>query len=592
VEYGVKTGDTHPAGVQLFIYYWTKIFGTSEFSVRFPFAAAGVFSVLLIYLIGNFWFGRTCGLMAAAAMAALQFPLYYSQLARPYSSGLFFSLLLVYGWTKILFQHQTSDPMASRWLSGGSNILLYYFLFTISCALCLYNHYFSGMLAGIVAFTGLFFVTKKNWMAYSLCCIVSLLLFLPHISITFYQFSQKGLGWLLPPDANWLAGHFYFIFNNSLLVLITFFGAFLVCFFLAYGLSGFTKFHGFSLLFFSLPLIIGYVYSVWRSPVLQHSMLLFSYPYFLLLLFSFSNGIKKEKFSNGLVCFILAMGLFSTVIEKKYYVTEHHGDFKKLAQKTLQIIDKYGSENVVVAFNVITPYYIDYYFRKYDRQPEIIQYRSLEDTSIARLSAVIHKSKKNYFMHAWATINDLPEDEPLIKTKYPYLIERNSHVNAGLVLFSKKKEGSLPEPKPVFSIMHDFEINLWNSDTILFTEDTAWSGKRSANLHNFEFGPTWKTSVNKMQYRAGKIMNISVKVFAKEFPMEAMLIFTITKKDKTILWRGRELSAFITVQNEWQDAFLTVELPQAESGSELSVYVWNKKKKPMLIDDMKIEILK
>src|SRR6188508_3736379 len=44
IQQGVYV-DFHPAGVQLFLYFWTKIFGFSEFAVRFPFALMGVLSV-------------------------------------------------------------------------------------------------------------------------------------------------------------------------------------------------------------------------------------------------------------------------------------------------------------------------------------------------------------------------------------------------------------------------------------------------------------------------------------------------------------------------------------------------------------------
>ena len=81
---GIKT-DVHPAGLQVFLYYWIKIAGRSPLAVRFPFAVFGVLSVLFVFLIARQWFNSTAGLFAAAAMATLQFPVLYSQIARPYS---------------------------------------------------------------------------------------------------------------------------------------------------------------------------------------------------------------------------------------------------------------------------------------------------------------------------------------------------------------------------------------------------------------------------------------------------------------------------------------------------------------------------
>ena len=43
---GVKI-DGHPAGVHVFLYYWTKIFGYSEWIVKLPFTILSICSVYL-----------------------------------------------------------------------------------------------------------------------------------------------------------------------------------------------------------------------------------------------------------------------------------------------------------------------------------------------------------------------------------------------------------------------------------------------------------------------------------------------------------------------------------------------------------------
>ena len=41
--------DSHPIGVQLFLFYWVKLVGMSEFWVKLPFALMGIGSVFFIY---------------------------------------------------------------------------------------------------------------------------------------------------------------------------------------------------------------------------------------------------------------------------------------------------------------------------------------------------------------------------------------------------------------------------------------------------------------------------------------------------------------------------------------------------------------
>jgi hypothetical protein len=103
---GVYT-DFHPAGVQSFLYYWTNLLGESAFLLRLPFILSGLGSIWLIYRLGSRWFHTAAGLLAAAMFSVLEYSIIYSQLARPYSPGLFFCLLATWYWTNL--SEQTAD---------------------------------------------------------------------------------------------------------------------------------------------------------------------------------------------------------------------------------------------------------------------------------------------------------------------------------------------------------------------------------------------------------------------------------------------------------------------------------------------------
>jgi hypothetical protein len=75
IEKGVKEGDMHPAGVQVFEKIWSSLFGTSELALRLPFVFFGTASIFLIFLIGSKWFNRKTGIFAAAILAVLYFPI-------------------------------------------------------------------------------------------------------------------------------------------------------------------------------------------------------------------------------------------------------------------------------------------------------------------------------------------------------------------------------------------------------------------------------------------------------------------------------------------------------------------------------------
>ena len=187
IKQGVMV-DVHPAGVQVFVNYWVALFGDSAVAVKLPFILFGMFSIGLIYKLGEEWFNPTVGLISSVFVACLEYTVMYSQIARPYMSGMFFSLLMVYGWQRYLF-------------NPGRSPLAWLMLYVLASAICAYNHYFSLMFAAIVGVTGLFFITRRRLLAYALAGAGIFVLFIPHLPVFFHQFTEKGVeGWLGKPE--------------------------------------------------------------------------------------------------------------------------------------------------------------------------------------------------------------------------------------------------------------------------------------------------------------------------------------------------------------------------------------------------------
>lgn len=75
---------------------FTKIFGVSEFSLRFFSAFLGTLSVYVIFLIGRFVFNSKVALIAAFLFSVSRNHLFFSQWARANSACLFFLLVSIY----------------------------------------------------------------------------------------------------------------------------------------------------------------------------------------------------------------------------------------------------------------------------------------------------------------------------------------------------------------------------------------------------------------------------------------------------------------------------------------------------------------
>ena len=206
IDKGVMAGDMHPAGVQVFMKGWSAFFGINEGPMRFPFVILGVISILLVYKIGLKWVNKATGIYAALLLALLYFPIMNSEFARPYSPGLFFSLLAGWYYLKLLFDEQRSYKDA--------------IFLGVSFAGAMYTHHFAFMFIAWMGVSGLIFANKTNFKHILLAGGLGILLYLPHIPITKYQLNVGGLQWLAPPDADWLIQFVFHAFNDSWLLLL------------------------------------------------------------------------------------------------------------------------------------------------------------------------------------------------------------------------------------------------------------------------------------------------------------------------------------------------------------------------------------
>lgn len=76
----------------IMMHYWIRLFGKSEFSVRFPSLIFGVMSIYLMFLLGKKLFNEKIGLLSSYLFAVSTINIYHSQFARLYNMVLFFTL--------------------------------------------------------------------------------------------------------------------------------------------------------------------------------------------------------------------------------------------------------------------------------------------------------------------------------------------------------------------------------------------------------------------------------------------------------------------------------------------------------------------
>lgn len=578
--------DIHPAGVEFFIYIWIKIFGTSVFMLRLPFIICSILTIYIAYKVSEKWFNIHTALFVAASLSFLEFPLTYSQLARPFTPALLFTLLTILYWSKILFDNRTDRRTI---IALG-----------LSAAMAAYCHYFALIFILIVLLSGFIFCKKSSVKAYFTSIIFAIIIYLPNVFVIISQMANPaGISWLTEPDGNWFFEHIFFLFNNSYILLYAVLAFFILTHIISYTEIKFTKFHMISVAWFIIPYVLAFYYSVWVKPILENSLLLFSFPMLLIFIFSFVQAEKKILNYSALMI-LLGIGLYSTVIEKKYYSEYHFGEFKDVAGKIVSWNDEIGNSKITNIVNVNSPYYLDYYLSEESKKINFAMTRNEGMLDLHTLNQIIQKSKTPYLLYAWSSVVDPNETDDMIRAKYPYIVRQINYNNmAAVTLYSMYDSlKAMTQPKPVYYVFNGFEDKqTWDKDTSIITKENVWKGTYSVKLDSRdEYGPACANRISRLTDLPFKSVHVSLWAYATGSFKDAQVVATMNFKDdenqvyENYFWLSSKFDYFID-RNKWGQVFFSFNLPELRSrNDELKIYVWNPDKQPLYIDNFEMKL--
>lgn len=577
--------DFHPAGVQIFLFIWTKMFGDATWLVKLPFILTGIASVFLIYRIGKKWFNPTVGLVNSAFMAALQYYIMYSQLARPYSSGLFLSLLLVWCWSKYFFN---DNKYSLKWLAG----------FVVAASLCMYNHYFSFLFAVMVGLTGLVFLNRKNALPYLLSGLAILLLYIPHLHILLTQLSRGGVGgdngWLAAPTSDWLFRYLSFTMHYSwylfLLIALLFISS-LTIFKSELRKHWTLRIVAFS--WFAVLFTIGYYYSIMVNPVLQFSVLIFVFPFLLLAITSFFRDVSAI-IKIALVALILLTGIVTLSSNRNHYTLFYNQPFQTQTELTMQMIDSLGIQNNYTIAENMPPYFKEYYLTKNNRPLKTISfdpYTALPP--VIRFRKQLQESTSDY-LFIWTLT---PEYVEYAKEYYPFMIKKMEGFTFTFYCLSKIKPAQLVKEHVFFEETNSFEQERygWNAWPGSFNK----SDKGRSYYHmdsTMEFGPTFSASLPYLADYPNSVLKINASLSANDITKNPVLVCAIQSGDSTIHWRGYGLKEVGNENNKTYKVNLAVDFSGTtlltQPDVHLKVYLWNPNKADIKLNEMAVKVVK
>ncbi|MCX6241695.1 MAG: glycosyltransferase family 39 protein [Bacteroidetes bacterium] len=570
--------DTHPAGVQVFLFYWVKLTGFSEPLVKLPFTIFSLIAVYLIYSIGKQWFSSAAGLIAASFLAFLQYPVMYGQIARPYASGLFLVLLMVYFWTRLM-------------LFPGKRYYMNLAAYVIASALCAYNHHFSLLFCGIVGITGVFILARPYRISYIFSWLIIALLYMPHLPIFFEQIKQGGIGgWLSKPRPDFIFDYLGYVFQFSWYVYALVFT--LVILSLAWRTKGaLTDFRlvMVSFAWFFIPLLVGFIYSLCINPVLQYSVLLFSFPFLLLLMFFYAD-IKKPWQKSILVGLCALVIIPSLISERKHYRLFYNSCYREIIVKARNVADSLGRSNCFILIDShqrFTSYYLS--------KPEMngFHINDLHDVfEPPVISSIVDACKAKYFVYGCIS-NSKWEDYPIIQAKYPNLLTHTRFNEGDFYVFTKD---SVPGPGEYY----------FSSDLDFASNSSGWGNFRPAAIRfsgidlkstvlsmdsSLEFSPVFSGSLREICRHKNDIIDLTADVETPVGFSEAYLQSGIYQKETLLSFQSATIQrakpgefrriycSYRLADIEWRHHFLNIR-----------GFIWNPKKQDLVIRRMSFRI--
>ncbi len=565
--------DTHPPLVQLFLFCWIKLFGTSELAIRFPFALMGISCIPLAYKIFKDWVSEIPALFISASIALLSYLIVYSQIARPYIFGMFFFLLFIYYWKSIVVDSKYN--------------LKNYVLYVIVGICNIYIHYFLNLSFLICILTGLFIIRKFRYKTYFILNGIIAISFLPYLKYFFIQLNMGGIGgWLPPPTNMFYIDYLNYSLNFSPLIEIVFSIILIVGIIHFYRNKYLNKKQLIFLLWFITPFIVGFLYSKYKNPVIQYSTLIFCFPFFLAFIFSFLEYVNWNKRTRILLILYSSILILTSSISWKSYHSIQFADFKNAAKTTSEWSKKLKNENYILIANCIDKSYLNYYFKKFQYSKNPLNSNYIDENELALVNKSMVNSTSDYLLYTWVNVNNPFEIKDLIRLYYPEIVKSKKYANAEVILY--KRNHHLNKE---FSFLNNFEEkkenDLWEFSASQI--DSSFNNKyyKVDTLQEFPLSLKNKYLKN-LQLNGSDLISFKIQFKAKQ-QLNAVLVLTIGNNDSVKEWRGTNLSHYTPTDSIWTNALVSIYLnKKTDSTDRIKAYVWNRNKQEFFIDNAEL----
>lgn len=320
----------HPPFYYIILHFWMKLFGDSEFSVRFPSVIFGVASIYVIYRVGKLIYSKEVGVISAFLLSISLFHIRYSQETRFYALLTFLILLSNFYFVKLLKEKNIKN--------AGAYVIL--------TTAMVYTHVF-GLF--YIIFQNIYYllIFRKNMKFWIAVQGLVLFLFAPWIPVLVKQTTKVGNDFWWIPHPTYLS-----IFNT----FKSFAGSEVSLYlFIILGVTGIIFIYRqefndriFLLLWLSVPIITSFLISLIK-PIYIDRYLIGSLPAIILLI---SKGIFNFRKSLMILILLIAITISTIYPLEKYYAVPEKWQWRDAAS---YIENNKGSNDYVLLYYTNKP---------------------------------------------------------------------------------------------------------------------------------------------------------------------------------------------------------------------------------------------
>lgn len=343
--------DWHPPLYYIILYFWIKIFGNGEFTIRFLSVIFGILAIYLIYKFGQLMFNSQTGIISAFVLSILLYHIRYSQEARSYT--LLFLLVLL------------SNYYLVKILKNGKNKrddILYVF-FSI---LTIYTHIFGTfyIITQNVYIFLQFFLKKnmniyfKSWVKLQIIIFSSLILWLSVvIKRTAFIIGTKEsmIDWKVYPTINSIYYVFKSFVGNEMTLYLFLMIIVVGIIFLKYKEDVYN--HIFIIFWMVIPIIIGFLISYLLVPMFISRYMIASITPLILL---FSKGISNIKRPVVIILILLVLTILQATLIRDYFQFKDKEEWREVGE---YIKNNEAGNDTILLYPYVNKLAFGYYYK-------------------------------------------------------------------------------------------------------------------------------------------------------------------------------------------------------------------------------------